>query len=79
MPSQSQRWSADCRAYAHLDVVELVLGRCDQVRPHELSRRDRLHVEICDRLLSIGAVRVEHADARAPANRCGPDAALENR
>lgn len=59
------------------DDVEFVVRRRDEVRPNELPRRHRLHVEIGDRLVSIGAVRVQHADARAAANRCGPDAMLE--
>jgi hypothetical protein len=37
-----------------------------------------VHVEIGDRHLPIGAVRVQHAHARAAAIRCGPDATLED-
>jgi hypothetical protein len=59
-------------------VVKLVLRRCDQVRPNELPRRDRLHVEIGDRRSTIRDVRVEHADARASAARRRPDAALKD-
>lgn len=59
------------------DVVELVHRRCNQVRPNELPRRDRSHVEIGDGLLPIRSVRVEHADPRAAANGCGPDATLD--
>jgi hypothetical protein len=61
------------------DIVELLLRRSNEVRPDELPRRHRLHVEIGERQLPIGSVGIEHADARAPANRRRPDAPLGNR